>query len=358
MTASTHLPPIESSVTSLPSGIEILRPGLFRSDSGDEYHITTEMIHEIANSYTPSFHEAPLVAGHVAHDKPAYGWVEQAYVNDAGRLAMNTDKVEPQFAEMVRCGRFKKRSVSLYHPHHPANPTPGKWQLKHVAFLGAQPPAVKGLKDIEFSENGECVSFSESLPSISPSIKKEINMPDPTSTTATAESGNDAAIRALQEQIAELQKQNQNLVGERDAALAELKAAQAAIAAHNAEKEKQQAAEIAQFAESMVKAGRILPHEKAMEIAIMTDLQKAEPVQFSEGNTTRTESKLEAYKKRIAGREAAVQFGEFAPASTTAESPAELSDEELNRRVEAYRLAHPDVSYVDAMAIVKAGQDQ
>ncbi len=51
---------------------------------------------------------------------------------------------------MVKAGRFKSRSASFYHPDNPNNPKPGVYYLRHVGFLGAQPPAVKGLKAVEF----------------------------------------------------------------------------------------------------------------------------------------------------------------------------------------------------------------
>ena len=59
---------------------------------------------------------------------------------------MDAKDVEPQFAEMVNTRRFPKRSTAFYTPDHPQNPKPGVWYLRHVAFLGAQPPAVKGLR--------------------------------------------------------------------------------------------------------------------------------------------------------------------------------------------------------------------
>ena len=94
---------------------------------------------------------------------------------------------------MVQAGRFKKRSASFYPPQAPNNPTPGKWYLRHVAFLGAQPPAVAGLKDIQFSEDdaGGAVCFSETVTA------------DP-STQSTQEplSMTEAEIKAMQDELA------------------------------------------------------------------------------------------------------------------------------------------------------------
>ncbi|EJY2457757.1 peptidase, partial [Escherichia coli] len=66
-------------------------------------------------------------------------------------------QLDPQFAEMVTDGRFKKVSASFYLPDSPSNPKPGVLYLRHVGFLGAQPPSVKGLKQVSFSEQEEGV---------------------------------------------------------------------------------------------------------------------------------------------------------------------------------------------------------
>lgn len=72
---------------------------------------------------------------------------------------------------MVRAGRYKKLSASLYAPDSPANPSPGAWYLRHVGFLGAQPPAIKGLAPVNFAAGDEegtvTVEFSEEMGFIS-----------------------------------------------------------------------------------------------------------------------------------------------------------------------------------------------
>lgn len=87
--------------------------------------------------------EVPIVIGHPKTEDPAYGWVDQ--VKRVGKKLLGTFKqVEPQFQEMVNEGRFKRVSVRL-------RQTDKGWKLIHVGFLGAAPPAVPGLKPIQFS---------------------------------------------------------------------------------------------------------------------------------------------------------------------------------------------------------------
>lgn len=142
---------------------EIFKPGKVTDSAGVQHDFTEEMLAGAAAAYDPALHEAPICVGHPANDAPAYGWVS-ALAFEEGRLVAAPAEVEPQFAEMVKAGRFKKRSASFYPPDHKSNPKPGSWYLKHCAFLGATPPAVKGLKDVAFEGGDEgtvVVEFGE-----------------------------------------------------------------------------------------------------------------------------------------------------------------------------------------------------
>ena len=112
-------------------------------------------------AYDPAKHQAPLVVGHPKHDDPAYGWVRSLSIS-GGSIEASPEHVDPAFAEMVNAKRFKNISASFYAPDAPANPVPGVYYLRHVGFLGAQPPAVKGLRTPSFAD-GEAgvVEFAE-----------------------------------------------------------------------------------------------------------------------------------------------------------------------------------------------------
>jgi hypothetical protein len=132
------------------TAIEIFRPGSHTAMGGEELAFTAGDVAAIASSYDPETHEAPIVVGHPAHDLPAYGWVKGLAFRD-GHLVAELDQVDPAFRELVQAGRYKKISASFYRPDAPANPKPGSWYLRHVGFLGAQAPAVKGLKPAQFA---------------------------------------------------------------------------------------------------------------------------------------------------------------------------------------------------------------
>lgn len=143
------------------SSIEIFKPkGALTSMEGVQVSLTAADLQDIATAYNPGVHEAPLTIGHPTHDAPAYGWVKSLSFADG---ALNADcEQSTELGELVSKGHFKKVSASFYTPAAPGNPTPGKWALRHVGFLGAQPPGVKGLKAVSFAEAEEgVVTFGE-----------------------------------------------------------------------------------------------------------------------------------------------------------------------------------------------------
>ncbi len=130
--------------------IEIFRAGAHTDSAGVARTFTVHDVMAMAAAYNPAKHEAPLTLGHPEADRPAYGWVKRLVASPSGVLSAYVDRVDPAFAESLKAGRFSKRSASFYPPNAPNNPTPGKWYLRHVGWLGAQPPAVQGLADIRF----------------------------------------------------------------------------------------------------------------------------------------------------------------------------------------------------------------
>lgn len=134
--------------------IEIFRAGTHTSMAGDELSFAESDLRATAAAYDPAVHEAPLVVGHPRHDAPAWGWV-QALSSDGGSLRAEVGQMDPAFAEAVEAGRYKKISAAFYPPNAKNNPAPGAYYLRHVGFLGAQPPAVRGLQPVAFADDGD-----------------------------------------------------------------------------------------------------------------------------------------------------------------------------------------------------------
>ena len=135
---------------------EILKTGSFTNSQGKEVNFSQEDLNQIASSYNPKVSEAPIVIGHPKSNDPAYGWIDSLKV-EGNKLIASASKVVPEFLDAVKQGLFKKRSVSL----NPDN------SLRHVGFLGATLPAVKGLADLQLVEElpeENIIEFADAIP--------------------------------------------------------------------------------------------------------------------------------------------------------------------------------------------------
>lgn len=142
--------------------LNIFKAGTHTSAAGVALTFSESDLQASVDAYDPSLHEAPITVGHPKDNLPAYGWIKSLSFSEQRGLDAVPHQVFPDFAEMVSNNLFKKISASFYAPDSPTNPVPGVYYLRHVAFLGAQPPAVKGLKSVEYSEAEEgIVEFSE-----------------------------------------------------------------------------------------------------------------------------------------------------------------------------------------------------
>lgn len=132
--------------------IHIFSQGPQTSSQGVTFDFKPEVLKEIVKTYDQGTHHAPIRIGHEDNDKtPAWGWVEGLKVNRNGELIADVD-FTPQMEGFIKDKLYRKVSASFYQPDCKSNPTPGKWYLRHVAMLGGQPPAVKGLKDFAYSD--------------------------------------------------------------------------------------------------------------------------------------------------------------------------------------------------------------
>lgn len=329
--------PATAGAAALPDGIEIFRAGRHTDDMGRVHEFSEADLDGMAASYNPQLREAPLCVGHPQDNLPAYGWVKSVGRNAQGVLTICTHSVEPQFAQLVAARRFPKRSASFYPPNSPNNPTPGKWYLRHVAFLGAQPPAIAGLKDIQFcAGDSDAVCFSE------PTTK------EPTMT--------EEEIKALQAQLKAEQEARAGAEAAAAQARQEAQAAQqqAASFAEKARAERQ--AGFVSFAQAQVQGGQLLPKDQAMLVATLDLLADAQPVEFSEGGTTTKVSPVQWLQDLVATGPKVVSFGEFAASARASVQPGHArgkSDAEVDAAAQAYATANK-VDYAEALKAVTA----
>ncbi len=335
--------------------IEIFKPGRVTAGDGRELEFTQDDLKAIAAAYDPALHEAPLVIGHPKADLPAHGWVKRVEFSDTDhRLKVEPNQVEAQFADMVKSGRFKKISASFYTPDSPRNPAKagpdGKkpYYLRHVGFLGAMPPAISGLKSVSFNageegviEFGEAASASTEAEDALPISKEERMTVSPEEIAAR-----EAALSKKELEFAEREK----AVVTRETALSEREKT-VEVAETRIRK-----AEYADFVESLVKAGKVLPTHKADLIEFMDAVNDVGTIEFSEGEKKVQKSALDFLKTFLSALPKQVDFSEHAGEDTnTDESPEGIAKRAVEFR-EAEIKAGRVCSFADAVEHVKGGK--
>jgi len=142
--------------------VHIFRAGRYRAGDGRLVEFSEADLDATVAAYSPALSRAPVVIGHPKTDDPAYGWVKSLR-RVADGIEAEITHIHPAFAEATQAGRYKNVSACFYEPGSQVNPVKDVYYLKHVGALGAMPPAVKGLRAMEFSEREEgTVEFSES----------------------------------------------------------------------------------------------------------------------------------------------------------------------------------------------------
>lgn len=151
---------------------QIFRVGTHTSAGGTPLVFSKQDLEHIAVGYSKKRRRAPLVLGHPADNLPEYGGADALFVNGDALYAQAA--VSDALQEMVRAGRYKNISPSFIAPHSQHNPTPGAYYLRHIGFLGAQPPAVKGMAALKFSECSGNLSFAECYGIQAASVMQEL----------------------------------------------------------------------------------------------------------------------------------------------------------------------------------------
>lgn len=133
----------------------IFRAGEHTSSNGVTRKFSRADLDSIIERYDPAS-PSPCVITHEELYSPfAYGQVDSLKREGDLLLAQcKPETIEPRFAELVEEGRLYNRSVQLL-------PEDGGWRLGHVAFLGAEPPAVSGLEPIRFAASGVTFAATE-----------------------------------------------------------------------------------------------------------------------------------------------------------------------------------------------------
>ena len=241
---------------------EVFRCGTHRDHSGTPRTITEADIDRAIKAYVPG--TAPIVVGHPSLNAPAWGWVE-AFRRRGSSLYARCSRVASAFTDAVREGRYKNRSISFN----------SDGTFRHIGFLGAAPPAVKGMAEIQFAE-GDIITmdFNEPLQAGAPGpapaepaapAPAEASAPAAAETAAVAEDAQadaaDAAEPEKPEAEAKADPAIEKAKADLDAAgdtVAELTRRVADLEARLAsEQAKARGAEFAAYADELVLSGRL-----------------------------------------------------------------------------------------------------
>ncbi|GAB4481859.1 MAG: hypothetical protein OHK0044_30590 [Burkholderiaceae bacterium] len=306
--------------------VHALAPGTWPADP-EPITITAADIAAIAAAYEPARYQAPVVIGHPATDDPAWGWVVGASAAADG-LWLDVELL-PEMADLVRAGRYRAVSVALWTPQAPGNPKPGTWALKHLGYLGAAAPAVKGLAPTRLNADADAGAVILTIPP-----KETRNMAEPSNKDHA--SGTDAATLAERER--------------------ELARREAAIAAR--ERELARAAYMQEI-DAHVAAGRVLAAERAGLVALMEALSVAGTVRLAEGQSAPALDALRGFLARLPAR---VDLAERAAPATreTVAVPAVAAGYRMSERglalhlaAREYMAAHPGTDYLSAVRAVE-----
>ncbi len=336
--------------------IPVFKPGTHTAVDGRTITFTLENCIDLAESYDPSLSEAPAVIGHPKLTAPAYAWAKSFEVKD-GLVYAKLDQINPEFAEAYNAGSYKKRSLSIYLPDSPGNPKPGHYYARHIGFLGAAAPAIKGLPDVSFSESdGEQGAaefsmadeeFDENLISILSNLRDLLIEKDGiASADLFLPQWRIESLRAISDRK---QKEKEMPQPNLDASFAEQ---QAAIDAKNADLaareqallEKEQnnkRAEFAAFADELVKDGKLLPTHKTTVVEVFMSLGN-EPISFAEGDTTVNSSPIDLIKKVLSERPAFMNFAEKSAAEDEENKVDTQDPKAIAEAAAAYQKAQAD----------------
>ncbi len=284
--------------------IEIFRVGRHTDAAGNTREWTENDLQKIVDNYNPQEHEAPVVIGHPKDNAPAFAWVESMKLQ-GGKLYMKMKQVADEFADMLKNGRFKKRSIALY----------PDMTLRHVGFLGATPPAVKGLKDIDFTGGDEPVVYEFSDQGGDPSQgKKKPQQPagtggqqtgsgNPGGSPGTAGEGDFSELRTLLASLKDAGASKEQI----DTVVERL----------NTLEQKQRRNEFATIVDGHISAGRLLPKHREQVLAFMEALHGQGEYEFSDGSC----DILQAFNAFLDSLPKALQYGAMRYPAPSDEKP-------------------------------------
>lgn len=327
-------------------GVEVFGAGTWYG-SGGKIVVTGEMLDQMVRA----FHELsdkvtgfrpPLKLGHTDAQRflgqnngaPALGWVS-ALRRVGDKIVADFSDVPASLIDLIRKRLYNSVSIELL-PKLTYNGSTFENVLSAVAVLGAELPAVKGLKELSLSLFDAAVTDRIVLSE----QEQGHTMADATFTQAQVDMLIDAAVTKAKNEI------QTQFAAQIDKLTTEHKAALDAANAKVAEGEKklkefadkaatEQAARFSQnvkdAVDAAIKAGKVLPKDKAALVAFGETLDQTKKIKFSEKVE---QTPFENWRDALAAGAAKVKFGEQSQA-VHSEGGDKSADVEVNERATA-----------------------
>ncbi len=150
--------------------LKILKAVMGQKDGyGNVSDITPAILAELANTYSADLYEAQVVVGHdddlealIRNDKaPSFGSIDKVWTeNDDTELWAQVTLID-EMVDWVDRKLYRHWSLAFFEPGNDYGVIPDKHYIRHLAILGAQPPAIKDLgKMIKLSEQAKIKSMT------------------------------------------------------------------------------------------------------------------------------------------------------------------------------------------------------
>ena len=256
---------------------DVFRCGTHLDHSGKWRTFTESDIDKAIASYKSD--SAPIVVGHPTLNAPAFGWIQQ-FRRQGSTLQARASRVADEFADLVKRGLYKNRSISFN----------SDGTFRHVGFLGAAAPAVKGLEDIQFADKGDFITMDTAktvqAEQAAAQERAEGVQVEPEAEVKTAESEAEVqSLRADAAQKAEPEVSLSNLESQQKQFQETVKKLESHIKslenALNVEQEKNRKVEFAAYADELIRKGRLNPVAKAALISTMESLFVSDQANFA-----------------------------------------------------------------------------
>jgi hypothetical protein len=280
--------------------VEIFKVGKWRDAYGREVNVDNAMVDQIVENFAslnsiPGFN-VPIKLGHNDNvGEPAYGWVSDVR-NIDGVLTADFADMDPAIVDAVKKRRYNTVSIEL----RPKVEFQGKTfpnVLSGVALLGAEWPAVKGLKPLSASKFAMFAAEGETIRLGQEAMTLKFTQEDADALVLAAET------RVTKEYETKLQAETAKVTAAEQRATV----AETALATFRDDKDK---AEVNGIIELAATAGKLTPANKEKASKFADRILK---------NTKGDERKsaIAEFKELVAAMAPAVKFGEKSVAKQT-----------------------------------------